>query len=92
MCLSPLLDCGTSFWRDGKANIGRITHIMPDLICAVRSHIEVVIAHAATSTFINLVQDLLQGLHGCVPTHHTANTISNACQPFVRSRHCYYTV
>lgn len=44
---------------------------MPDLICAVRSHIEVVIAHAATSTFVNLVQDLLQGLHGCVPTSHS---------------------
>ena len=62
------------------------------LICAGRSHIEIVIAHATTATFINLVQDLLQGLHGCVPAHHTAHTISNTCQPFVRSTHCYCVV
>jgi len=74
MPLSPLLGHGTSLWENGKANIGRMSHIMPDLICAGRSHIEVVIAHATTATFINLVQDLLQGLHGCVPTHDTQQT------------------
>jgi len=78
--------------ENGKADIDRMSHSVLDLFGAGRSHIEVVVAHAATSTFINLVQDLLQGLHGCVPTHHTANTISNACQPLVRSRYCYYTV
>ncbi len=63
------LERTTSFW--GQANIRWMSCIMPDPICAGRSHIEVVIAHATTATCINLVQDLLQGLHGCVPTSHS---------------------
>ena len=41
----------------------------------MQAYIKVMVAHLATAAFINLVQHLLQRLHGCMPV--------KTCQPGV---------